>query len=212
MNTMRPDEQASLAEIERSKKFDSNIKSGIKTAANLGLTATGVGAATKVLPFLSEHIPMDLAIKGINKVSPKLGDFLKRGMAAGLDAKEGLDFIKNKLSPALPNEQDKKLNIIQQYSPELFQFIQEEMRKGRTSLQAAGLAKLNGKYNSIIKKMEQDHKMPYSTIVESIFGQDPQSQGQPEMQQQQQQQQGGGQGQQALMSILQKIQQARGGN
>ncbi len=94
----------------------------------------------------------------------------------GLDPKEGLNFIKNKIDQTESQgqkSQDKR-NIIEQYSPELAQFIQGEIQRGKTPMQAAGDAqtkvKWSSKFKDIIKKMEKDHKMPWTSIVENIFG------------------------------------------
>ena len=85
---MRPDERAASSTIEREENSKRNIGRGIKTVASLGLAATGAGLSSRIIPFLSEHIPTDLAIKGISKVSPKVGEFLQKGMSKGLNVKE----------------------------------------------------------------------------------------------------------------------------
>lgn len=198
MNTLRPDERASLAQQQRNKEFESNIGKGIKTAANIGLSAAGIGAVGKVLPFLSQHIPLDLAMKGINKVSPQLGGFLKRGMEMGLDPQEGLNFIKEKLSPAKQNEQK---NIIERTSPELHQFISQEIQKGLTPLQAGAKASVDKKFMDVIKKITKDNKVPWSNLLESVYGasEAPQQQQNQPMEQQQQD------GNQDLIAAMQRI-------
>ncbi len=96
---LRPDERASQHEIEKANKRDQALGKGAKSALSIATTVAGFGAASKILPFLSEHIPVDMAIKGISKLSPKIGNFLKRGMSSGLDVKEGLDYLRDKLNP-----------------------------------------------------------------------------------------------------------------
>lgn len=195
---MRPDEQSSLSEIERNKRADQKIKGGLKTAASIGLTAAGAGIAAKVSPFLSDYITTDLAIKGISKVSPKIGEFLKNGMKQGLDAKSGLDFLKKSLGMGTENQEaeqpqaqqqaapPEQKNIIQQYSPELYEFLKGNIDSGRSVLEAGALAQIDNKYKSVIQKIEKDHKAPWSGILSSIFGQSEQ----PKPQQQAQQPQG----------------------
>jgi hypothetical protein len=203
---MRPDEIASEDESERNRRLEGRIAGGFKTAAKIGIGATGLGAASKIAPFLSELIPVDLAMKGINKLAPKVGQFLKKGQEMGLNIKEGLDFLKKNMGGnEKPPEQK---SIISQYSPELNQFIEEHIKKGRQPLEAGALAQLDPKFMKIIKKMEADHKTPFSSILQATFGgaQQPRQQ----QQAQPQQQQGGGPGQQALMAILQKINQGKG--
>lgn len=58
----------------------------------------------KIVPFLNEHIPEDLAVKGLNKISPKLGGFLKKGIASGLPIASGLEFIRNGLTKSSSNK------------------------------------------------------------------------------------------------------------
>jgi hypothetical protein len=231
MNTMRPSERASEEIVKRNERFNENVKSGAKTAASAALAATGA----RILPFLSEHIPVDLAIKGISKISPKIGDFIKKGMEKGLDIKDGFQFLKDQIQPKEEKESEKQReqpkenrNIIQQYSPELHEFLQGQIQQGRSPIEAGSLAQLgtgSEKFKKIIAQMEKDHKAPFSAILQMAYGGGEQTQGQPQQQtqpgqqqqtqpgQQQQTQQGQqpGQGQQALMAILQKIQQKRGG-
>jgi hypothetical protein len=211
MNTMRPDERASEEQIRREKEFNESVKGGLKKTAGLGLSAAGAGLGSRILPFLSEHIPFDLALKGISKISPKVGDFLKRGMEKGLNAKEGMDFVKDKIQKSEPQPAKDQRNIIEQYSPELHQFIKEEVTKGRPPLEAGALAQVNDKFKKVIKKLEEDHKTPFSSILQSVYGGGQYGGPVNLPQETQQPQQQTGKGQQALMAILQKIQQQRGG-
>lgn len=203
---LRPDEEASLSQIERDRELRGNIGSGLKAAGSLALGAGAAGIGGKLMPFLNQYIPADLAVKGISKLSPKVGDFLKRGQAMGLNIEEGLQFVKDKLGGDQPAKQS--LNIIEQESPELFQYLNEEIRKGRTPLQAAGLARLaSSKFLNQIKKLEKNHKTNWTSIIQSVFGNE--GMANPSQQPQQEQQQTGGS--EKLMAILQKIQQSRGG-
>lgn len=201
MSTLRPDERASQAEIERSQRLQ-------RTAQGIAGTALTIGATSKVLPFLSEMLPMDLAIKGISKVAPGIGNFLKKGMSQGLDVKDGFDFIKQNFMKDQEKAPDKR-NIIEQYDPELFRFMNEGIQKGRAPLQVGAIAEMGGKFKDSIKKMVRDHKTPWSSIIETVFGSGQLAQ-QNQTSNTQQSQQQSGQGQQALMNILQKIQQSRG--
>src|SRR3954469_25048992 len=101
---LRSDEEANEAEIERDERFRGNVN---KTAIGGSLLATGAGTAlaSKIMPFLNKYIPVDLAIKGISKVSPKIGGFLKKGQSMGLNVEEGLNFIKEKISDEKTKEQ-----------------------------------------------------------------------------------------------------------
>lgn len=228
MDYLRPDEKASQDDIAKSKKHDERIKSGVKTVANIGLAATGFGAASKVagplasriLPFLSEHIPTALALKGINKVSPQVGGILEKGMQQGLDIKEGLSFLKGQLDN-LKNEgrtPEGERNIIQKYSDNLHEYIQGMINQGNSPLDAAGKAKkfLTGKLAETIKTIEKDYKTDFGNIVESIFGKgdmaqrqqsgDPEQIGQSQQTGNPQQMATQGQNPQAKQQILQAMQ------
>jgi len=207
MNTLRPDEQASLAEIERKKKFDANLQRGLKAGTNMALAASGAGLTSRLLPLLSEHLPADLAVKAINKVSPKFGSFLQKGVSMGLDAKEGIQFLKNKLEGSVEERQssERQLNELGQFSPELQSFVEEQIQAGKSPEHAAALAMNESGLSELVRGIEKQTKSPFTKFVRELYEgkavQPPQSQSmQPES----------GSGQQALMAILQKIQQSRG--
>lgn len=187
MNYLRPDEIAVESQIEKKKKEDTFLKNTAKTAIGIGASAFGIGAASKIFPFLSEHIPLDLAIKGISKVSPEIGKFLKKGRDTGLDIKEGFDFIKNKINNTSEETKPSKqnLNIIEQESPELFQFIDQEIKKGRKPIEAGALAQNDKRFTDAIKKLSKNHKTSWSNILQSIFGSGEQAQPQQSSTQQQ---------------------------
>lgn len=216
-NYLRPDEQATLSEIERSQSRDRNLNRIAKTTANVGLAAgtAGVGLAaskigSKILPLLNEFIPTDFAIKGISKISPELGNFLKKGMEKGLDVKEGLNFIKDNImssEQAKTEEPKKNKNIIEQESPELHQFLDQLIRGGRKPIEAAALAQNDKRFASVIQKLSKTHKVPWSQIIQNIYGTgetaQPNQQQQTNQGQQQQQRGISPKVQEALQKIMQ---------
>lgn len=232
---MRPSQQATEGIIQGIEESDERIKKGVKTAGKLAVTAMGAGTAmaganlaSKIAPFLSEYITPELALKGISKINPKFGEVLKKGMKDGLSLKSGLDFLKDNISkPEEKSEEpieqkDKFGGAIRRYSEKLMDFIEDNIARGRKPHEAGQIALQNKEFEGVIKKMEKDYKAPFAQILESIFGtmQRPDQNNQTQQQQMAEEamnpphstpQQQGGQGQQALMSILQKIQKARGG-
>lgn len=214
---MRPDEKANLSEIERDQQLRRNIGKGVSAIGTLGTAGLGAGLAAKITPFLSQHIPVDLAIKGINKISPKLGQFLKRGQSMGLDIEEGIEYIKGQMKPKEDSPEQNPFSFLARYSPQLAQIIRTHIQGGRSPKEAAALAYTTGKFNKEIQNIQKDTKENFEDYLERLFmnakgnSEDSgmmQQQGQPQQGQPQQQQ--GGQGQQALMAILQKLQQTRG--
>lgn len=211
ISSLRPDEIAAETQIEKSRNFDSSIKKGVKGAVGLATGGAVLGAGARILPFLSELIPTDLAIKGINKVSPQVGKFLQKGMSQGLDIKDGLQFLKDNLGGQQEPAKETR-NVIEQYSPELFQFLNGEIQKGQSPIAAATQAAKSGKFSKEITKMQNDHKTGFGAIVQSIFGggnMAQKHQGKAALQQSQQPQQGqaqaGGNTDQALLAALEKI-------
>ncbi len=230
-SVLRPDEMERESEIRKSQGRTNDIRSGLQTAASLGTIGVAPKVAEKILPFLSQYIPKDLAFKGINKVMPALGSFLKNGMQQGLTLESGLAFIKDSFNEEKEEKEDQ--NIIQQYSPELFSFLDQEVRKGHPLAKASSEAQK--KYKNVIQRMEKDHKTSFVDILEQIFGKqtgkqmalkkfNERKQGLVEQEQERFQKEYGdqgventpnqpqqsGQGQQALMAILQKINQRLG--
>lgn len=188
----RPDEQVLEGEIRKAGERTSNLKSAVGTVGKIAAGAAGLGAASmgakgisKILPFLSEYIPEDLAYKGINKVMPGVGTFLKDGMKQGLSLKSGLDFIKEQVSQSQQKESEKKKgNIIEQYSPELHEFISQEIASGRKPIEAAAIAQHDKRFSNVINKLSKDHKTPWSSIIDSVYGSE--SKALPENKQQEQ--------------------------
>lgn len=201
---MRPDEMAAAAEIERDKNFRGKLRSGAGAISSAVTPGLGIGIGSKIAPFLSEYIPTDLALKGINKVAPKVGQFLERGMKSGLDVKDGLNFIKEKFVPESSNTKEHR-NIIEQYDPELHTYILGKMKKGKTHLEAGRKALGHGRFKRAIDKITKDHKQNWTSILESVYGQQMAPKEQPPPQQQQQ-----GQDNSALLAILQKLHAATG--
>ena len=166
-------------------------------------SALGGIALGRVLPMLSQYIPEDLAIKGLSKIDPRFGKFIDKAKSAGKNFNEIKDFIKEQAglsdesSQENPNQQR---NVIEQYSPELYQFIKEKIQSGTHPLQAGALARVNNNFNKIIEKMTKDHKTNFSSIVETVFG----TAEQPKQEEKKSSQSGGIDPQ--LLSIMQNMQ------
>lgn len=205
---MQPYQKAS-EEIRRQGEFPANA---IKTAGSLAVRAIptiGGGLALgKVLPFLSKYIPEDLAIKGLSKIDPRFGKFIKMAMSNGKSFDEAKEFIREKAEGSQEQSKENR-NIIEQYSPELHQFILGEIQNGRKPIEAAALAQNDKRFSNVIKKLEKDHKTNWSNIIQSTYGVGETAQ--PQQMQQQPSSQQIGPGQQALMQVLQKINQKLGG-
>lgn len=190
-------------------------------AKNLLLGGLGGGAFIgKIAPFLSKYIPEQMAIKGLSKASPKLGKFIGASMNQGYSFDSIKDFIGNKIENESQQPSQESRNIIEMESPELHQTLLDLIRAGKKPFEAALEVAKNKKFLKNIMKLEKQNKSGWGKIVQAIFGSEavvPKSglsreslvaQGQ---EQQPQEPQGPGPGQQALMQIMQKINQRLGG-
>src|ERR1700690_485875 len=213
----------------------------IELAKNLGIAAVSGGAAKigssiagsiapKIGALISPYVPEDLSIKGLTKLDPRLGKFIQGVMNEGADYDEIRSYLGDKIKKTENNKiEKKKTNIIQKYSPELHQFLEQEIRSGRKPIEAAAIAQNDKRFSSIISKITKENNTPWSSIIDSVFGQSiPEStpsqtppNNQPIRQQTspnmvrlanvlKQPQQKQGQGQQEFINIMQKINQRLG--
>jgi len=100
-----------------------------------------ISGIKKLIPFLDEYIPEDLALKGIAKVSPKIGSFLKKGLSKGLPLAGGLQFLRSQFSGSPEIQIDETLRPDERASLQKKQQYKDtgKMIKGAASL-AGGLA------------------------------------------------------------------------
>jgi len=180
---------ATQSEILKARRRSGDVKDTLLGAGTLGGAALGISskAFSKVMPFLNEYIPENLAIKGINKVFPALGRFLKAGERQGLTPKSGLDFIKNEVSKqqqkdsiyslaakgTTKNATTQGKNVIEKFSPKLHKFLEDRIKNGIAPEKAA-VAAFSGKakkqFSTIISEIERDQKDIWEDIVERIYG------------------------------------------
>jgi hypothetical protein len=173
---MRPDERAYEATKKREEELDRKVNQGKNLAIGIGSSLLAGGVASKVMPFINQYIPTDLALKGINKVAPKLGSFLKRGQEMGLDVEDGLKFIKDRMGK--PEEEEK--NIIEKYSPKIDRFIRERIAEGKDLGETLNAArKLD---EDAVKRLQKDYKSDWYKIGESVYGQGKRGKGQSSQQ------------------------------
>lgn len=139
----------------------------LKTGASI---AAGGIALKRILPLLSKYIPQDLAIKGLNKLSPHFGNFINKSLQEGASFDTIRDFLRGKAEGEQQKPAQETRNVIEQYSPDLHQFIASEVSAGRPVLEAGALAQANPKFKTTIKQIEKDNKANWSAILQSIYG------------------------------------------
>ena len=181
---------------------------------NIAAKILGSGITSRILPLLNKHIPEDLAMKGLKKVDPKLHDFANLAKEYGNSFDSIKEFIEEKVTSDDSKKSPSGKNIIQKYSPELFQEITDLIQKGNSPIGAA--SSVVKKHMKTIKQIQKDYKVDWLDLVESIFGKgDIAGQGmqgqQQQMQQPQQGQQQAGNGNAMLLQAIQSINQRLGG-
>jgi len=212
---MQPYQEASEATRRSGEgvtKLAKYAGAGVASAAGGKLASVLAG---RVGALLSPYISEGMFSKGLEKIDPRFGKFIKGALKEGYDIDEIKDFIGEKVKKTQAAEQpQEKGNIVAQYSPELHQFILDQIQQGRSPVEAGALAQLESKgakgFKSVIDKITKDHKAPWSAILQTVYGQGQEAQPQTNNQAPGDAPAQGGQGQQALMAILQKLQQARG--
>jgi hypothetical protein len=227
---MQPYQEASQ-EIRRQGEAPIRaLKTAGSLAAGAGSAYLGGSIAGRVMPFLNQYIPQSLAMKGLSKIDPRFGTFINKALDEGESFDNVKEFIKEKIQPALPNEDENtEENIIKKFSPKLSGLVDKYIRAGHPIDEVEQIVRSPGnKLSREVEHMEKSLGMTFYDIMRSIYGgekrrqQPGKQQTQPMQPMPQQGQPSGnsgqlgqpaqpqGQGQAALMAILQKLQQARG--
>lgn len=177
---MNPYERTSQA-IKKQSEGPKGFGKAALGAASAAGAASFAPILARAAPFLSKYIPEEQAIKGLSKISPQFGKFIAGALGAGYNFNETKDFIGEQINDSKETSSEpakESRNIIEQYSPELFSFINEQVNgRGLDPLQAGAIAQNEPKFSQIIKKISEDHKSPWSNILQSVFGNN-QAQGQ----------------------------------
>lgn len=210
MNNLRSDELASQRQIQEAKKSYGLIKSGI------GL-ATGSALFNKITPLLNNLVPSSLAIKGLQKIDKRLGDFVSQGLENGFTSENILDFLRSKFSPVQEAKQEEvaetssqqQQNPLQEFEtnfPDIARALAATMQNGQSPEASAAILKSSTPFSKKIKDLEKKIGKNFVDYIIELFGgmQNQQSENQQGMQQQQIEQQ-------MQQSPQQAPQQAAGG-
>lgn len=168
--------QTATEEIKRQGDIPKNlVQQGASAAAAIGgASVFGKGLAEKALALASNYLPENLAIKGLTKLDARFGKMITLAVNAGQTGREAIDFIAGKAKEGMEQEQAQdKRNLIEKHSPELHQFITEQMKKGKSHKEAGALATIGvgGKdFKKEIEKLKKDHKTSWEEILESVYG------------------------------------------
>lgn len=214
---MQPYQTASEEMLRQSNEPGKLLYSAGKTAGSI---AVGSHVLNRIMPLLNSFVPSNIAAKGLEKIDPRFGKFIKGAEKQGFSLTDALNFIQEKTVTEESNHQQDKAkesrNVIEQYSPELDSFIKTKLNEGKTAIEAGAIAQAMKKFDKDIKKITKDHKSDWSAILQSVYGsaQQPMQPQTQQMQQPAQQpqskaalqgQQAQGAGDTALIAAMQKI-------
>jgi uncharacterized alpha-E superfamily protein len=204
MNNLRPDEKASLKQVQNSKENLGLLKKGI----GLATAATGFAGANRILPFLDKLVPSSLAIQGLKKVDKRIGTFIDRTLENGFSADNVLGFLRDQFNPSQTNQsnqQTQQANPLQEFEtnyPDIAQALQGYIQQGQSPDAAAAILKSSTPFGKKIQDLEKSVGKNFIDYVLELFGnpqqqisQQPQQaapQAQQQMQQPHQAQQPGG--------------------
>jgi hypothetical protein len=198
-----------------------------QAAATAAVPVAKAAIGGKVMSLINKYIPESLAMKGLSKIDPRLGKFMALGQEMGHSFDELKSFLGERVQESEKEEAKPakaERNIIEKESPELHQYIFEQIKKGMNPLKAATGASFDksNRFSKAIEKLEKQHNKPFYDIVREVYGagerslpkqgfaQEETERFQNQYGEQPQGQQQSGQGQQALMAVLQKINQKLG--
>lgn len=200
--TARPDEMASSKEFERAN----TIKKGAQTAATLGAAALGA-------PALAGLIGGQGGEEELQQPTPEEKGFqYPQHTAGGKQSNLPNPLASQAQTPPTGQQQQPQvstspLDTLAQFSPALAQFMESSLSQGMPLSKAIWLAKYHPDLTQDVLQIEKGTKQKFQDFMGHLF------KGYEQQQKQSQNQsnpQTGGKGQQALMAILQKIQQSRG--
>ncbi len=178
-NKMQNPYQSSSQSIREGNELPLNL---IK---NAGLTALGGAAATagakamsKIVPavgaMISKYVPDNIMTEGLSKINPNLGTFMKSALDSGYTHDDIREFLGDKIqkSQEQTTATDNR-NLIEKHSPELHQFITQQIKKGRGHKEAGALARIGtgGKsFDKVIDKITKENKTTWDDILEAVYG------------------------------------------
>jgi hypothetical protein len=79
------------------------LKQGTKLA---GYALGGGSILSRILPLLNKFIPADIAKKGLSKVDPRMGKFVRTAEKSGSSFDEIRRFITDKIQPGIEEEEE----------------------------------------------------------------------------------------------------------
>jgi hypothetical protein len=172
---MQPYQRASQAIREGEERPLNLLKNFGLSAAGGGAANLGSKAMSKIVPsvgaLISKYVPDNILTAGLSRLNPKLGTFMQGALEAGYSHDDIREFLGEKVEKSQEQQvaNDNK-NLIEKHSPELHQFIEQEMKKGQNHLQAGARATLKKEFGPVIEKLKKEHKTSWEQILEAVYG------------------------------------------
>lgn len=170
---MQPYQQAAQAK-RRGEEAPLNLLKNAGLSFGAGAVAKlGSSAINKMAPaigaLISPYVPENIAKAGLNKLDPRWGPFIDHAMEAGYTFDNFREFMGEKVEKAQEPAKEER-NIIEQYSPELHKFMEEQIKGGREAYAAGAIAQKDKRFASAIEKLQKDHKLSWADVIEQVYG------------------------------------------
>lgn len=144
---MQPYQTASDEYKRQSEIPGEVLKKGATTALSI---AGGRIALNRVLPLLSKFVPGDITTKGLTKIDPRFGKFIKSALLHGNNMDEVKEFIKEKIEPSKAKLSPSGFPIKENKTPEMASTDEE-----------AGFEPPKQKKQSLTESLMQDYAKQY---------------------------------------------------
>jgi len=168
---MQPYQEATEETIKRGERPGVVATQAAKVGLGAAASYTGLPMAARVLPFLNKYIPAGLAVKGLSKVDPRLGNFVETALKNGGTIEEAKEFIKEKIDQDPAIQDVKKDNPIFKFSKKLGKLIDDAIGTGHTIDEVEGMARSPGnKFKKDIDQIEKSFGMTFKDLLRSIYG------------------------------------------
>ena len=117
-----------LAAEETKRRGQRQVSTAIGVAGTMGgLAATRL--FSKALPLLNQYLPANLAIKGLNKIDKRLGNFVKNATSEGFTEDEALNFMRQEANDSIKKSAESITQEFVNESPDLdpeFNFLKKK--------------------------------------------------------------------------------------
>lgn len=162
---LRPDEKASLEQMNQREAPGRAIQHTLAAGAGIGAGLAGLEGEEEQMPMNEEPV-VPQGIPSSEGEKP-----IARGMQPNIPAvKQAGEKLKtmNVAQKVFPQQQRAQPGVMEGISPQLKEFVEGRIAKGKALPQIASLAKSH--FFDEIKDIEDESGMPFAKFLESLYG------------------------------------------